>query len=415
MARKCDNWLHTLIRYVENTESPRTFWLWSGIFCLTSALQRRVWLPFGMDNLYPNLYIMIIAPPGRCRKGAPVGFAKKILTHDGIQIPVFVDSPTKRALTKMLAELAGTSGFKVVHKDGSVEYRAQSPLALVSKELSSFLAVNPKEIIEVLTDLFDSHDVWEYKTSEKGTDKLYGPCLNCIFASTPSWIASNLPEESIGGGFTSRFVVVPAFEKYKHVPIPTEGDPKLLADLVEDLSRVSHLTGEFSWSSEARTYYETWYLTIEDKVKSTHDERMHAYLERMHIIAIKVAMALGVATSDDLIIELPNMQHAVGLVEEVLHNAPQAFGSLGRSNIALITDEVRKILRVTKQITFGELFKIVYRNTTLGELRDVLRGLEQMGQISIDVDYGRQGKEKWTICWLSKRNQEDHLEGNEDY
>jgi hypothetical protein len=62
-----------------------------------------------------------------------------------------------------------------------MEYpKPQCPVALISKELSSFMAVNPKEMIEVLTDLFDSHDVWEYKTSEKGTDKLYGVCVNCL-------------------------------------------------------------------------------------------------------------------------------------------------------------------------------------------------------------------------------------------
>lgn len=400
--RKTSNWLAALTEYVEETESPRTFWLWAGLFCLSSALQRRTWLKFGMDNLYPNLYIMIIAPPGRCRKGAPVGFAKRILSHEGIKVPVFVDSPTKRALTKMLAELGGTSMFYWKDPEGKQHMLTQSPLALVSKELSSFLATDAKSMIEILTELFDSHDEWEYKTSEKGTDKIYGVCINCIFASTPSWIAANLPEESVGGGFTSRFVVVPAFEKYKSVPIPKEGDSELFAALVADLAHISHLVGEFKWSPEALAFYEAWYMTIEPKVKATHDERMHGYLERMHIIAIKVSMCLSVNENDNLIINLTNIRQAIALVEEVLSNAPKAFGALGRSLTALLTDEVRRQLRVLKTTSFKQLMQMNYHNTNRSELKEVIRTLEDMGQIKVEREY-HDSHEIMTIHWIPKK------------
>lgn len=405
--RKCANWIHTLMEYVEETESPRDFWAWASIFAISSALQRKVWLKFGMDNLYPNLYIMIIAPPGRCRKGAPVGFAKKILMDKGIQVPVFVDSPTKRALTKQLGELAGTSFFQYKNPQGTMEHISQSPLALVSKELSSFLATSPKDMIEVLTDLFDSHDVWEYKTSEKGTDKLYGVCINCLFASTPSWITSNLPEEAIGGGFTSRFVVVPGFEKYKFVPIPKEGDPQLYANLVADLARIRKLAGEFKWNEDAKELYEQWYLTIEQKVRATYDERMHAYLERMHIIAIKVAMSLHVAESDDLVITLKDMKQAIGLAEMVLKLAPKAFGSLGRSETGLLLDEVSKQIKKQKVISLGELMRYNYRNCNRLQLKEVLQTLEDMGNIDCAVSYP-EGRESCIITYIprSQRNYE---------
>lgn len=404
--RKCSNWLSALTDYVEETESPREFWIWSGIFCISSALQRRVWLPYGMEPLYANLYIMVIAPPGRCRKGSPVGFAKRILSDKGVQIPVFVDSPTKRALTKYLHELSGNSGFSWKPPEGEKRFITQSPLALVSKELSSFLAVDAKSMIEILTDLFDSHDVWEYKTSEKGTDKLYGPCLTCLFASTPSWIASNLPEEAVGGGFTSRFVVVPGFEKYKFVPIPKEGDSGLYKDLITDLARIRQLTGEFIFSSKAQRIFEEWYLTIENKVRSTHDERMHAYLERMHIIALKVAMCLHVAEHDDLILQPDDMTKAIKLVEMVLSNAPKAFGALGRSDTAVLIGELRKQIRITKNVSFKELMRFNYRNVSnRSELKDALGTLEDMGEILINRTYP-EGRELMEIQWLERKERD---------
>ena len=90
--RQCENWLKTLSQYVEETESPRVFWMWAGIYTIASTLQRKVWLPFGIETIYPCLYIMIIAPPGEVRKAGPVSVAKKLL--QAVKIPVFVDSPT---------------------------------------------------------------------------------------------------------------------------------------------------------------------------------------------------------------------------------------------------------------------------------------------------------------------------------
>jgi hypothetical protein len=242
-SRRCANWLETLRDYAEETESPRHFWIWTGIYILTAALERRCWMPFGMSTIYPNLFIMIIAPPGRCRKGSPVGFAKDILTD--LDFNVFVDSASKRALTKQLDEISKTHQctFQIKDVDGTPITMSQCPLCLISKELSSFFAVNLKEMVEVLTDLFDSHDKWDYKTSDKGEDCIHGVCVNALFASTPNWIARNLPEEAIGGGFTSRFVIVYGSEKYKAVPIPPPPPKHLYRALSEDLGRIKQLSG----------------------------------------------------------------------------------------------------------------------------------------------------------------------------
>ena len=402
--RQLNNWLHALAHYVEETESPRNFWAWSGIFCIAAAMQRKTWLPYGMNPLYPNLYIMIVAPPGRCRKGSPVGLAKKFLEDKGIQIPVFVDSPTKRALTKHLDELGGSCVFHIRDPKGQRLPKAQSPLALVSKELSSFLAVDAKGMIEILTDLYDNHEVWEYKTSEKGTDKLYGPILNCLFASTPTWIANNLPDEAIGGGFTSRFLIVAGTEKYKFVPRPPIPDQKLYNQLISDLGQISHLVGEFSWGVGSEDLFDSWYQTIEGKVKKTHDERLHAYLERIHIIALKTAMCLHVAYSNELVIEETDLKRAIALCEQVLDEAPIAFGGLGRSPTAVATQDIIKQLRVLRKVSWGELFRLNYHNVKKSDFNEILEGLVGMGYIRWDTNKDTSGRILGEeIVWIAKK------------
>lgn len=380
-TRRCKNWLKTLQVYVEETESPRHYWLWSGLFCLTAALQRKVWLPYGLEPLYPNLYIMLVGEPGWTRKAAPVSFAKKILTD--IEIPVGIDSPTKRHLTMRLAELSKNQHF--TYKGVT---KSQSALALVSKELSSFLAVDPKNIVEILTDLYDSHSVWDYGTSTAGEDALKNLCIGCFFATTPGWIAKNLPEEAIGGGFTSRFVMVSGTHRYKEIPIPTLPPIEVYRDLKIDLAKISQLTGEVSWTSEAKEVFNVWYKSILSWAQETGDDRLFSSFSRVHTIAIKAAIGLHVSESDDLVIERRDIEGAIKLLTSVFNNASQAFSSHGRSRIAVETDRLKDRIKFLKQTTFKKLLCLNYRNTDKLLLSEILENLETMGFISVKASPG---------------------------
>ncbi|MFI5422740.1 MAG: hypothetical protein ACHQWH_02215, partial [Nitrososphaerales archaeon] len=55
---------------------------------IAGALQRRVYLKWGLGQIiYPNLYVVLIGPSGRTRKGVALGIAKDILRQiSGISI-----------------------------------------------------------------------------------------------------------------------------------------------------------------------------------------------------------------------------------------------------------------------------------------------------------------------------------------
>ena len=307
-GRRCDDWLKSLSTYIEDTESPRHFWLWGGIFTLAAALQRKTWLPFGLEPLYPNLYIMLVAPPGICRKGAPLGLAKRMLTETNI--PVSVDSLTKRALTKEMAQIAKESIF---HWQGKPKVHCS--IAIVSKELASLLAVDPKPMVECLTDLFDSHDAWKYATSGEGHDFLYGVCVSCFIGTTPGWISDNLPDLVIGGGLSSRIVIVTGREKYKRVTVPDTPSESLYTDLLHDLTIISNLIGEFTGGEGAYDVFDRWYQKkIDEYYKEIKDERIHSFIERIHIMVLKTAMALHVSYSNDLVLGCDDIGRSIDIL-----------------------------------------------------------------------------------------------------
>ena len=373
MARRLDSWLKALAEYVEDTEAPRQFWHWAGISTIASALQRKVWLPFGIENYYPNLYVLVAGPPAS-RKGQPLKVSKDLLTM--IEIPVSRDSSSKRNLTEQLEETSKTEYF-----DYQGSTRAQSSMSIISKEMSSLLAVNPKEIVECMTDLYDCHDKWEYGTSKAGEDILLNVCVNALIATTPVWLSENLPESAIGGGFTSRFVIVFGDEVYKRVPRPelTAQQQTTWNDLVHDLAHISKLVGEFSWTSEATRVFDSWYRNIDAKIRATPDERLHPFIGRIHAMVLKTAMCLQVDRSDELVLGLDVIKEAIVLLEHVLATASDAFGGHGRSFLGTDTKRVITQLRTVKQATLRELMKMNWMHVSKTQLQEIVETICTMG------------------------------------
>jgi len=402
--RLCENWLISLMEYVEETEAPRVFWLWAGISTIASALQRKVWTPFGMENLYPNMYILLVADPGECRKGMPLSFSKKILQDIGVS--VFADSPTKRALTKDLDEVRKNQFF---YMPGSQVPVVHSSMSIVSKEFASLLAVNPKEIIEVLTDLWDSHDEWEYKTSEKGKDKLYRICINAFIGTTPRWLTSNLPPEAIGGGFTSRIVFVSAREKYKWLAMPPPPNTKLYEQLKHDLKTINSLVGEFKFTPVAEALYDSWYQTIKGKTSDLSDDRLRGNLARLHTNVLKTTMCLRMAYSNEFVIEESDLRKAITFVEASLANADQALGGHGSSRTAVGVERILRQVQLIGTISFTALLRANYRETNKVELHEILETLEGMGVVKLDttIDSFTGGKRITNVTWKGEKEKKD--------
>lgn len=401
MARKFKSWISGLAAYIERTEAPRIFWRWGAISTIASALQRKVWLPFGIENYYPNLYILLVGPPAS-RKGAPVIISRRLLKD--IEVSVAVDSSSKRAFTMELEETAKKETY---YLDGKPH--AQCAISICSTEMSSLLAVNPKEMIEVLTDIYDSPDTWDYKTRGQDEDRLYNVCVNCLIATTPTWLAANLPQEAIGGGYTSRHVVVYGERVYQRVTIPgrrgwedlhdgevEKRQERIYADLVNDLLHISQLTGEFKWTEAGFKLFDSWYQAIDDKFRACPDERLHPFIGRMHACVIKTAMCLRVDWSDELLLDEEEIKKAIEYLEQVLSIASDAFAGHGRSRLGVDQNRVMDQLSLMKVTTLRELMSHNYRHLTLTELKEVLQGIATMGLVSLNYDTGE-------ITWIGDK------------
>ena len=60
--------LNRYLEYTKNHEGPAVFQFWTGLTVLSAVIGRRYGVSKGFYNVYPNLYTLLIAPTGKCRK-----------------------------------------------------------------------------------------------------------------------------------------------------------------------------------------------------------------------------------------------------------------------------------------------------------------------------------------------------------
>jgi hypothetical protein len=369
VARELSNWLDNYLAYTENSESPLSYHTWCGLSVIAGALQRRVYLNWGLGRtIYPNLYVVLIGPSGRTRKGVAIGVAKDFLKSiPGITVTPESSSGRQAMILAMKRALVNFTD----PSDGKIKFH--SAVTAFSEELSVFLGQGDIAYLSNLTDWYDSKDDWEYETVGRGKDTLQGLCLNLMGGTAPDWIQSMIPQEAVGGGFTSRVIFIVEENKRKLVPkyIPTQKELDLKEVLLRDLERIAQLGGEITFTPEAEKMYVDWYIQQDTDFANgkpaVTDHRFAGYCERRATHLQKLMLLTSASRGDDLTITPQDFLLAKKLLESAEVNMGKTFGSLGKSKVSEPTDQVmlfvKKLGVTTRKLVLNQFYRDIDPDT----------------------------------------------------
>jgi len=380
--RELDDWLDAYLTYTENTEPPLSYHTWVGISLIAGALQRKVYLNWGHETIYPNMYIVLVGPSGKARKGTALTIGKDILQDIGISLTS--ESITREALIRDMKDALDSFQDETTGK-----LRYHCALTAISDELSVFLGQNDVKFLADLTDWYDSRKSWTYRTKGAGTDKIQGVCFNILGATAPDWLQSILPQEAVGGGFTSRIIFVVEEDKGKIVPEPiyTREDEELRGMLVRDLERISTLTGEMRFSDKGKQKYINWYKKYENDMREgkvvIEDTRFTGYMERKATHLRKLSMVLSAARSSERVITEDDLSKALSLLSQAEKKMPKTFGGLGTSQYSDITNKVLNLIQSRGELTRSNLMRKMYRDLDPGTLDVVETTMRQMKVVEV--------------------------------
>lgn len=388
MARELSgSWLDHYLDYTENSESPISYHTWCGLSVIAGALQRRVYLRWGLGRIvYPNLYVVLVGPSGRTRKGVAIGIAKDFLKKVPGVIVTPESSTGQQAMTLVMKRASNTFNDPT---DGKVKFHCA--VTAFSEELSVFLGQGNIQYLASLTDWYDSKDEWEYESVGRGKDMLTGLCLNLVGGTAPDWIQSMIPMEALGGGFTSRIIFIVEEVKRRIIPeyIPTPEQDRIEGILLRDLERIGQLAGEITLTPEARELYIAWYIeqdvALSKDKPAIKDARFAGYCERRATHLQKLCILCSAARGDDLLITAEDFHQAVRLLLGAEINMHKTFGGLGKSRISNQSNDIINYIQKVGITTRSLLLQQFHRDIDVQTLVQIEQQMENMKVVKIKL------------------------------
>lgn len=387
MTRRCTNWLTSFRNYIlPLTDAPESYIFWSGVFVLSCALRRRVWIPkfsakrgthlLGLWNSYPYLYLMFVGPPG-FRKTTTILKGEELIRQvDGLRPgPTFF---TKESILEKLQQSTDASMYMIVGEFSDVFQKAGKDRA---------------GIYEFFTSMFDGKVDLESATKSSGTVFLNKPCLSFFSATTPGWINKNMPEEVISGGFASRVIFV-----YEDKPRVTKtwfddvkGDFQTLeTDLLLDLIHIStKLQGEFDIEPKALEFIRNW---SENPANfATKNEKLAGYMNRKFTHISKLAQIHSAATKDELVITIEDWIFAIDALTSIEPGLEQVLGGVGNNKYASDMMNIvtfingMSAMRPSEPVTHEEILDTFKSRAEPRMIRDILQYIVEAKMVQFET------------------------------
>lgn len=333
-----EDFVDSFLRLTEGTRTPALFRLWSGIALLAGALERRVWITNGDGTVFPNMYTLLVAPPGVGKY--VIEYVRQLWTDScefGTKIPAFHvagDSMTNASLIDSMAEAQTT-----FLPPGKPPFKYHS-LLVAAEEFSVLVPKYDMEYIGTLNSIWNNKAKHEERRRHGKQQKtiIDNPQLNMLAGVQPSYLASLFPEDAWSTGLGRRLMMVYSSETPKLSLFHKANREHNLQDKVlYRLSQFRSLYGNMQWEEEAMSLVDDWYMNGELPVPS--HSKLQFYCKTRGVFALKLALIASISRSDEMIIRKEDVDRGLGWMIEAERVMPDIFRAMvGKSDKDVISE-----------------------------------------------------------------------------
>lgn len=417
-----------MVLALRGTKVPTSFAVWTAISSIASAIKREAWVEWGIQRLFSNFYIILVAPPSVCGKDTVISFMERTLfkVKDNIwsdnlrimkDLKIIRHRGTKEFIEDELRPSPhGRRGYPLYQIDTAGKHIQDKPIGRIYETTSEALIIAPelghllgKEkfnegMIEFLTHIYTTHDNTEAGTRGNGKVVLHNLCTNMIAGTQPDAIRDSLPKAAYGEGFLSRCIVVFHDRAARFVPIPSivQGAPdegelgKRLAWIAENAQ------GRYSMSDGATRVYL-------DFAEDLHN-RLLMYPEwiglmgRMDTNLMKLSMVMRAQRYErGTTIEKSDVEDAQRILDDAVRTAPMIAGMIhGSVNLQKYKTVARYIAGKKKGVDRLTVIRNTSHGITGADVTTIVNELSKRSLIEIRLD-------KRTIPFSEKAQDETYL------
>lgn len=382
-GRLPDGFLSTYLRYVQKTEVPDYFGLWSALSMIGTCLGRKCFIEY-WPTIYPNTYIFLVARSALCRKSTAISQTHRLMAQ--LDDPPFVlpQKNTTEGIIQMLQRKEEVDGVLTQVKAEGI---------IMPDELSVFLDQNAVKtgLIPFLTNLWDAQErEWIYYTKGGGKETLIDPCLNILAGTTLEWLRQAIPPDSVGGGFTSRVIFITADRSDRRICWPSKDSDAIELErmLLRDLNIIRRLKGAFIIEPGVKELFSLIYQDFLKNSSMLTSATLSGYAGRRHIMLLKIAMCTSAARSSTMIINEGDLKEAEALLLNAETLMPSITSRLLSNDTGDNLEVIESYIKAHRTIARSDLTKKMSNKMKSHELEEYLQTLIQMGQIKEIIGRG---------------------------
>jgi hypothetical protein len=319
--------------------SPDQHRRWAAIALVAGALERRVWVRTSLGVAFPNLYTLLVAPPGVGKY--VIETARELwlqTTEPGTKAPAFHVAPDSMSKASLMDEIKASRSTRIVPTGPPLVYHS---LLIAAEEFEMLLPDYDKEYIGALNSIFNNKS-FHRETRRTGSVrelKIEFPQLNILAGVQPSYFISTFPEEAWSTGFARRIIMVyaaeaPFRELWGQVPDQAVGHE----DLLHRLGQMSQLYGQAKWTEPAAAALADWHRQGGPPAPG-HSKLAH-YVRSRTLHATKLALVSAVSRSGGLVIELADVERAIEWLVGAERLMPDIFREMAGKSDSQVIEEL---------------------------------------------------------------------------
>jgi hypothetical protein len=301
---------------------------------VAGAIERKAWVRTMGSNLYPNLYVVLVADPG-------VGKSEvtwRIRTMwQGLEDHFVASSSVTKA--SMMDELAQANRRWITH-DANNPVEHFNSLLLCINELGVLLPAYENEFMNILTDLWNCKDYSETRRTRKTEPiDIEKTQLNMLAACTPSYLMHLMPEGAWDQGFISRTLLIFSGERQIRSLFADYTIDTSEREFIQDqLSCIANLYGEITFTDESANLIDHFHMKGGESSRPTHP-KLHSYTIRRTEHLLKLCMVAAISRSNERVIQAEDYQRALDWLIEAEKYMPDIFKAMATGGSGKVMEE----------------------------------------------------------------------------
>lgn len=305
---------------------------------VAGALERRVWAETSQTILYPNLFVLLVSPPGIGKSQAIKHTSK--FWYDAKKFKIAPSNATKASLVDCISRADG----KRLVGGNLIEYHS---LLAASSEFGVMVPAHDLEFLSVLSDIYDNPANYSEERRSLGNKQIdiVQPQFTFIAGTQPAYMASMIPEEAWGQGFCARTIMVYAASAPK-VPLfsKEKSDPReaLRLRIIRQLVKISELFGAATISEDAQTLLQAWH--DDDCPPIPQHSKLSNYSTRRILHVLKLSIVAAVCRQGIPTIEVCDVQRAQDWLFAAESFMPDIFRDMVQKSDSQVIQELHFFL-----------------------------------------------------------------------